>query len=538
MPAQAQNKASAQNFLDIYDITNNLVILKNGTTSLILKVSAMNFGLLAEEEQDAIIYTYAALLNSLNYPIQIVIQSQTKDVTNYLSLLKQKEAESASHQKKDRIARYRNFVASLVQERNVLDKNFYVAVPATPAELGLITTENIIPGKTDFNIKKFEKPLIVDKALSILEPRRDHLISQFARIGLRAQRLSTQEIIKVFYTSYNPEASEGFGGTNSEEYQTALVQAKVMKNQPATAKASDSRQQQPVSQPSQSPGQSSGQQKNQSTTLNDSGLNDSGSTKQTAQQNRQPQPQAQQPQAQQSASEQQGSQQNQTKSQTQQQPTQEQEPQPSQQQQTQQQQVKQQQRVKQQPTQPVAQPEANKQAEQQIMPKPTQLKQPKDTAQTADNKAQGTKSTAQVQPTQQAAQPAQPMQPAAQTESSRQPTQKPKPSQKPQQTQFQESIDDFQYETPKTVSSDQSQTSQANNSSGQNKKNKQIQSSVDNALKEIKDLDSKTLEQNQGQAQNQNQKQSQAQTQEQTPTVKQKSQTNKTQTPPPIPEIK
>ena len=228
MSTRPQTKATAQEFLEIFDITNDLVILKDGTTSMILTVGAMNFGLLAEEEQDAVIYTYAALLNSLNFPIQIVIQSQTKDVTNYLNLLKQKEVESTSTQKRDRIARYRDFVTNLIQERNVLDKNFYVCIPATTIDLGLLTVDSIVPGKTEFDINKYEKPLIVDKAKTVLEPRRDHLISQFARIGLYSRQLTTQEIIKVFYTSYNSEASTGLDVANSNEYQTALVKASAL----------------------------------------------------------------------------------------------------------------------------------------------------------------------------------------------------------------------------------------------------------------------------------------------------------------------
>ena len=80
--------STTHQFLDIHDITNNYVIMKDGTVSLVITVDAMNFGLLAEEEQDAVMYAYAGLLNSLNYTVQIVINSQTKDVTSYLQLLK------------------------------------------------------------------------------------------------------------------------------------------------------------------------------------------------------------------------------------------------------------------------------------------------------------------------------------------------------------------------------------------------------------------------------------------------------------------
>ncbi|KUK79875.1 MAG: hypothetical protein XD95_0051 [Microgenomates bacterium 39_7] len=189
----------------------------------------MNFGLLAEAEQDAVIYTYASLLNSLNYPIQIVIQSQTKDVTDYLNLLKQQETEVSTDQKRDRIARYRQFVSDLIKERNVLDKKFYVVGSATPGELGLITADSVIPGKTEFDITKFEKSVILEKTESVLDPRRDHLISQFARIGLFARQLNTQEIIRIFYTSYNPEASEGLEVADTLQYTTPLVRASLIK---------------------------------------------------------------------------------------------------------------------------------------------------------------------------------------------------------------------------------------------------------------------------------------------------------------------
>jgi hypothetical protein len=228
MSQNNQFQSTTQKYLDIYDITNNLIILKDGTVSFVLTVSAMNFGLLAEAEQDAVIYTYAALLNSLNYPIQIVIQSQTKDATTYLNLLKIQEQKASTERKQERIARYRHFVSNLIHERNVLDKKFYVVVPASPIELGLLTADSVLPGRTEFDISKYEKSVILEKAELALEPKRDHLISQFARIGLYARQLSTQEIIRIFYTSYNPEASEGQEIADTTQYTTPLVRANLV----------------------------------------------------------------------------------------------------------------------------------------------------------------------------------------------------------------------------------------------------------------------------------------------------------------------
>ncbi len=227
MPSRNAITSSSQNFLEVFDIADDLVILKDGTVSLILSVTAMNFGLLAEEEQDAIIYGYAGLLNSLNYSIQILIRSQTKDVTSYLNLLKEKEDETVNRAKKDQIRRYREFVADLVQERNVLDKKFYMIIPATALELGLLTTQSVIPGVKSPDVSTFDKSVIVQRAKDILEPRRDHMISQFSRIGLSSRQLETQEIIQLFYTIYNPEASEGQKMTDSRNYTTSVVEGNL-----------------------------------------------------------------------------------------------------------------------------------------------------------------------------------------------------------------------------------------------------------------------------------------------------------------------
>ena len=217
--------STTQEFLDVYDIVNDMVLLKDGTASMILQVGTMNFSLLAEQEQDAIIFTYGSLLNSLNYPIQISIQSQTKDVTKYLRLLDERISKASTDRKATLIKKYRDFVAALIKERNVLQKNFFVTIPASPAEMGLFTATSVLPGKTAFDINTVEKSVILEKAANLLGPRRDHLTSQFGRLGLYVRQLNTQEIIQNFYINYNPEAAEGQEISSNENYTTPLVRA-------------------------------------------------------------------------------------------------------------------------------------------------------------------------------------------------------------------------------------------------------------------------------------------------------------------------
>lgn len=217
--------STTQEFLDVYDIVNDMVLLKDGSAAIILQIGTMNFSLLAEQEQDAVIFTYGSVLNSLNYPIQINIQSQTKDATKYLRLLDEQITKASSDRKAALIKQYRDFVEGLIKERNVLQKRFYIVAPASPSEMGLIAPSSVLPGQSTFNIAAIEKSIVLEKANNILEPRRDHLTAQFNRLGLFARQLSTQEIIQNFYINYNPEAAEGQEISSSENYTTPLVRA-------------------------------------------------------------------------------------------------------------------------------------------------------------------------------------------------------------------------------------------------------------------------------------------------------------------------
>ena len=180
--------ATTQDHLDIETIKDDLVITKTGACSFIIQVSAINFGLLSESEQDATIYAYAGLLNSLTFPIQIVIKSDKKDISNYLELLNTQEKNLKNEVLKARMANYRAWVESTITEQNVLDKKFYCVVTYQPVTLSgkvIIDQDLLLRAKTD------------------LEPKKDHMIKQLARIGLTAAPLNNQNLLKLFHNFYN-----------------------------------------------------------------------------------------------------------------------------------------------------------------------------------------------------------------------------------------------------------------------------------------------------------------------------------------------
>ena len=222
-PLKIPIRASTQEHLDIEDIKDSIVILKDGSCCLILKTNAVNFGLLSETEQDAIIYAYAGLLNSLSFPIQITIRSQRKDVSSYLRLLDVQEKKETSPKIKKQIKQYRQFIENTVKENEVLDKSFYITIPFSSLELGLGGVLGKSVGKKGL---PFSKEYILTKAKTNLYPKKEQIVRQFGRLGLKATQLNNQQLIELFYHIYNPE-SHGQKLASSKEYKTFFVKPAI-----------------------------------------------------------------------------------------------------------------------------------------------------------------------------------------------------------------------------------------------------------------------------------------------------------------------
>jgi len=201
-PAVVPIRASTQQFTEIEDITHNIVMFVDGSCATVLSVSAVNFGLLSEQEQEAIIYAYAGILNSLSFPIQILVRSKRKDISAYLRLLEEKEKEQKNPKIIKSIHGYRAFVESTVKEKEVLDKKFYIVIPFSNLELGASTS--VLFGNKKSGLP-YPKSYIVEKAEIILSPKRDHLVRLLARLGLRAQQLTDDQLVSLFFSLYNPK---------------------------------------------------------------------------------------------------------------------------------------------------------------------------------------------------------------------------------------------------------------------------------------------------------------------------------------------
>jgi hypothetical protein len=195
--------ATTQSHLPIADITNDIVVYKDGGASLVMESTSLNFGLLSEKEQAAVIAAYAAMINSLSFSIQVVVRTQRKDISTYINFLDE-QAKRITHPLLAKLMyEYKGFILESVKKKNVLGKRFFVVLYLSPLELGI--------GKSVKSITRrggplpYPKSYVIKKAKITLYPRRDHLMRQAGRLGIKFRQLTTAELIDLFYTIYNPE---------------------------------------------------------------------------------------------------------------------------------------------------------------------------------------------------------------------------------------------------------------------------------------------------------------------------------------------
>lgn len=196
-------QVSTQQHLDIEDIRDDLVVLKNGTVSAVLETTAVNFDLLDPQEQSASIGTFAALLNSLTFPIQIVISTQQTDTSKYLGLLDEYRQKVGDGPLGQQVTIYQEFIRNLTTNTQILNKRFFAIVPTIAAPT--VSKSNPIKGLFGKQEHIINISDLVEKAKIELSPKRDHLIKQFGNMNLQARQLKNDELIKLYYSIYEPD---------------------------------------------------------------------------------------------------------------------------------------------------------------------------------------------------------------------------------------------------------------------------------------------------------------------------------------------
>ena len=199
----------SQRYLDIAEIKDDVVIMKDGTIRSVLLVSSINFSLKNVDEQNAIVQAYMGFLNSIDFPLQIVIQSRRMNIDSYLASLKQAELTQANELLRGQIADYREYVRQLVQLGDIMQKRFYVVVPLDPA---------VTPTKRNFftrlqeiltpsGLIRVSESRFVEQKKSLML-RVNSVVGGLSAMSLNAVPLDTQSLIELYYTVYNPELFE------------------------------------------------------------------------------------------------------------------------------------------------------------------------------------------------------------------------------------------------------------------------------------------------------------------------------------------
>lgn len=205
-------ESATQAFLEIQDIREGVLHLKNNSIRGILMISSINFALKSEEEQNAIIYSFQSFLNSLDFSCQIVIQSRNINITPYLDTLKELEEKQANDLLRKQTASYREFIKNMTVGDTVMTKNFYVVVPYTLMEIfgvgGATKQFNIFKKLTKSSPQKKMKDEDFQRCKTQLWQRMEYLAMGLRRCGLESMPLTTPELIELFWSIHHPEQAE------------------------------------------------------------------------------------------------------------------------------------------------------------------------------------------------------------------------------------------------------------------------------------------------------------------------------------------
>lgn len=203
--AGAKISQSTQLFLDIAEIKNDTVIMKDGTLRGVLMASSINFALKSEDEQMAVVSSYVQFLNFLDFPIQIIIQSRQLDISQYMMKLKERESEITNELLRKQMINYQAYINELIELGDIMSKRFFVVIPYSPIEdksrgfwgrlVSIFTPGQVIR----LNQEKF------DKYHHSLSQRIEHVKMHLTSMGVDAVPLDTQSLIELYYNVYNPD---------------------------------------------------------------------------------------------------------------------------------------------------------------------------------------------------------------------------------------------------------------------------------------------------------------------------------------------
>lgn len=202
---------ATQEFVPIKEVRDGIVVLKDGSLKAIVLANSINLSLKSEDEQKATIYQFQSFLNTLDFPIQIVIQSKRLDIRPYLLLLENRMKAQTEPLLKIQTKEYMEFIRNFTETTNIMTKNFFIVVPYSAKSIGgeediisrMFSKKRVQALEQEEKLADFEeKRLQLDQRVGVIE-------QGLARCGIKSVELGTEEVIEVFYKVFNPGEVEG-----------------------------------------------------------------------------------------------------------------------------------------------------------------------------------------------------------------------------------------------------------------------------------------------------------------------------------------
>ena len=210
MPQATNSARSSQDFVPIKEVRDGVMVLTNGGLRSVLMASSINFALKSEDEQNAFIMQFQNFFNSLDFTVQIYIQSRELDIRPYIETLEEAYKKTLDDLMRIQIREYIGFIKSFVEGANIMTKHFFVVVPYTPATINLSKgLSQILPwGKKQTAAEKKNAPTEFEENVSQLDQRISIVQQGLVRTGVRTVQLDTEEIIELLYKIFNPGQQE------------------------------------------------------------------------------------------------------------------------------------------------------------------------------------------------------------------------------------------------------------------------------------------------------------------------------------------
>lgn len=210
--AAVKNPNSTQSTLQLSEVRDNMVIMIDGSMRAVVACKSINFDLMSDREREGVEYSYQNFLNSLNFPVQILVRSQRVDIGPYLDKLVSTRRTQDNMLLGVLMDDYINYIDVLSQEANIMEKTFYIVIPYFPNG----DAANLIDQGKGFFGKLFAKPkntvtridtAAYEKAKSEIKNRVDNVVAGMFQIGVQSVQLDTKSLGELYYNFYNPDTA-------------------------------------------------------------------------------------------------------------------------------------------------------------------------------------------------------------------------------------------------------------------------------------------------------------------------------------------